>query len=67
LNGLRRSSMSELHDAFPPIPVRDPARIVCVAVAMLGLVLCSFVIKARMPADGPRVAVNVGAQTLPSR
>jgi len=47
--------MSDLHKAFPPIPVRDNVPAVCFAVAVLGLVLGGFVVTARIQAADTQV------------
>jgi hypothetical protein len=49
---LRRRGLplSDLHKAFPPIPVRDSAREICIAVAALGVVLCCVTVSLRMTA-----------------
>jgi hypothetical protein len=56
--------MSELHNAFPPIETGDKVPAVCLAVAILGLVLGSLIVAARMHPVEAQVAINMGAPTL---
>jgi hypothetical protein len=53
--------MSDLQKAFPPIEIRDYVPAVCLAIAILGLVLGGVVVAARMNPIEAQVAVNTGA------
>lgn len=53
--------MSDLHKAFPPIPVRDDVPAVCFAVAVLGIVLGGFAVTARMDATETPVPIGPAA------
>jgi hypothetical protein len=55
--------MSELQNAFPPIETGDNVPAVCLAVAILGLVLGGLVVAARMHPLEAQVAIT-GAPTL---
>ena len=54
--------MSDLQKAFPPIESRDNVPAVCLAIAILGLVLAGFVIGARIPPADTQVAINAPAR-----
>ena len=58
--------MSELQKAFPPIETNDNVPAVCLAVAILGLVLGGVIVAARMHPVEAQVAINIGAPTLPA-
>jgi hypothetical protein len=58
--------MSDLQKAFPPIETRDNVPAVCLAIAILGIVLGGFVVAARMHPVDAQVAINMGAPTLPA-
>jgi hypothetical protein len=53
--------MDDLHKAFPPIPIRDSAPAICVAVAALGLVLGGLVVTSRIDPVQTQVAINADA------
>jgi hypothetical protein len=52
--------MSDLQKAFPPIESRDNVPAVCLAIAVVGLVLGGVVVAARMHPVDAQVAINVG-------
>jgi hypothetical protein len=56
--------MSELQNAFPPIKTGDNVPAVCLAVAILGLVLGGLIVAARMHPVEAQMAINMGASTL---
>jgi hypothetical protein len=56
--------MSELQNAFPPIETGDNVPAVCLAVAILGLVLGGLIVAARMHPLEAQMAINMGASTL---
>ena len=56
--------MSELQNAFPPIETGDNVPAVCLAVAILGLVLGGLIVAARMHPVEAQMAINMGASTL---
>jgi hypothetical protein len=56
--------MSELQNAFPPIETGDNVPAVCLAIAILGLVLGGLVVAARMHPLEAQTAINMGAATL---
>ena len=58
--------MSDLQEAFPPIETRDNVPAVCLAIAMLGIVLGGLVVAARMHPVEAQVAINMGSPTLPA-
>jgi hypothetical protein len=58
--------MSDLQKAFPPVELRDNVPAVCLAIAILGLVLGGFVVAARMNSVEAQVATNMGQPTLPA-
>jgi hypothetical protein len=58
--------MSELQNAFPPIETGDKVPAVCLAVAILGLVLGGLIVAARMHPMEVQMAINMGAPTLPA-
>ena len=58
--------MSDLQKAFPPIESRDSVPAVCLAIAILGLVLGGLVVAVRMHPVEAQVAINTGALTLPA-
>jgi hypothetical protein len=58
--------MSELQKAFPPIETGDNVPAVCLAVAILGLVLGGLIVAARMHPVEAQVAINMSAPTLPA-
>jgi hypothetical protein len=58
--------MSELQNAFPPIETGDNVPAVCLAVAILGLVLGGLIVAARMNPVEAQMAINMGAPTLPA-
>jgi hypothetical protein len=58
--------MSELQNAFPPIETGDNVPAVCLAVAILGLVLGGLVVAARMHPVEVQMAINMGTPTLPA-
>jgi hypothetical protein len=58
--------MSELQNAFPPIETSDNVPAVCLAVAILGLVLGGLIVAARMHPVETQVAIHMGAPTLPA-
>ena len=57
--------MSELQKAFPPIETNDNVPAVCLAVAILGLVLGGVIVAARMHPVEAQVAINMGALPAP--
>jgi tetrahydromethanopterin S-methyltransferase subunit D len=57
--------MSELQKAFPPIETGDNVPAVCLAVAILGLVLGGLVVAARMYPAEAQVTITMSAPTLP--
>jgi hypothetical protein len=59
--------MSDLQKAFPPIESRDNVPAVCLAIAIVGLVLGGFVVAARMHPVEAQVALNMSAPALPAR
>jgi hypothetical protein len=59
--------MSDLQKAFPPIETGDEVPAVCIAVAILGLVVGGMIVAARMQAVEAPVAVTVEAPALPAR
>ena len=58
--------MSDLQNAFPPIETRDNVPAVCLAVAILGLVLGGLIVAARMNPVEAQVVINMGVPTLPA-
>jgi hypothetical protein len=56
--------MSELQNAFHPIETGDNVPAVCLAVAILGLVLGGLIVAARMHPVEAQMAINMGASTL---
>ena len=58
--------MSELQNAFPPIETGDNVPAVCLAVAIVGLVLGGLIVAARMHPVEVQMAINMGAPTLPA-
>ena len=63
--------MSDLQQAFPPIETRDNVPAVCLAVAILGLVLGGLIVAARVnPVEAQvainQVGINMSAPTLPA-
>jgi hypothetical protein len=58
--------MSDLQNAFPPIPVRDNAPAVLFAIALLGLALGGLVVAARMNPVEAQAAIHLGAPVLPA-
>ena len=58
--------MRELQQAFPPIETGDNVPAVCLAVAILGLVLGGLIVAARMNPVEAQVAINMGAPVLPA-
>jgi len=59
------SVMSDLQKAFPPIETRDNVPAVCLAVAILGLVVGGAVVAARMHPVEVQVAINAPAVPAP--
>ena len=55
--------MSELQNAFPPIETGDNVPTVCLAVAIVGLVLGGLIVAARMQPVEAQVTINTGAPT----
>ena len=53
-----QSAQSDLHKAFPPMPVRDRVPAICLALALLGLVLGGLVIAARVDPARTQVAIH---------
>ena len=58
--------MSELQNAFPPIETGDNVPAVCLAVAILGLVLGGLIVVVRMHPVEAQMAITMGAPTLPA-
>jgi len=59
--------MSDLQKAFPPIETGDEVPAVCIAVAILGLVVGGMIVAARMQAVEAPVAITAEAPALPAR
>ena len=57
-------SVSDLQKAFPPIESRDNVPAVCLAIAVVGLVLGGLVVAARMHPVEAQVAISMGKPTL---
>ena len=58
--------MSELQKAFPPIESGDEVPAVCLAIAILGLLVGGMIVAARMHLVETQVAITMGAPTLPA-
>ena len=61
--------MSDLQKAFPPIETSDEVPAVCVAIAILGLIVGGMIVAARMQlieAQGAQAAITAGAPALPA-
>jgi hypothetical protein len=61
--------MSDLQKAFPPIETGDEVPAVCVAIAILGLVVVGMIVAARMQlleAQEAQVVITANAPVLPA-